>query len=322
MYNGNYRRSGFTLIELLVVIAIIAILAAILFPVFAQAKEAAKKTALLSNVKQFGTGIAIYITDYDDTFPLAFSRRAAGTYRYGTVHPTPAGVVVGGGWDVEPVISETRTQWANSTQPYIKNWDMYKGSTQTSVKIDAAFTPGMTPADVGLTMNGLLHAWSATAVEMPSTVPLMWSGVGNTSLLGRSAANPSLYCPGSAECRFTPGGQAQADNGTTGNQSQFYGYGNFAPSYKVWSYNGTIQGGGVAIVRADTSAKLTRAGTVLGPAQFHQTAVTDPYAYVSTAGAPQGFAYWATTNGDCSDTSAANTSTYRYVCYFRPDRIK
>ena len=62
---------GFTLIELLVVIAIIAILAAILFPVFAQAKTAAKKTQSLSNVKQLGTSLAMYMGDYDDTFPMS-----------------------------------------------------------------------------------------------------------------------------------------------------------------------------------------------------------------------------------------------------------
>ncbi len=63
------RRSAFTLIELLVVIAIIAILAAILFPVFAQAKLAAKKTVDLSNMKQMGLGIIMYAGDYDDTTP-------------------------------------------------------------------------------------------------------------------------------------------------------------------------------------------------------------------------------------------------------------
>lgn len=63
------KRTAFTLIELLVVIAIIAILAAILFPVFAQAKDAAKKTQSLSNLKQVGTAVAIYNTDYDDTMP-------------------------------------------------------------------------------------------------------------------------------------------------------------------------------------------------------------------------------------------------------------
>jgi prepilin-type N-terminal cleavage/methylation domain-containing protein len=62
-------RRAFTLIELLVVIAIIAILAAILFPVFAQAKLAAKKTADLSNEKQIGTSFFIYVNDYDDMLP-------------------------------------------------------------------------------------------------------------------------------------------------------------------------------------------------------------------------------------------------------------
>jgi prepilin-type N-terminal cleavage/methylation domain-containing protein len=62
-------KRAFTLIELLVVIAIIAILAAILFPVFAQAKTAAKKTSELSNVKQLGTSAQIYLADYDDMFP-------------------------------------------------------------------------------------------------------------------------------------------------------------------------------------------------------------------------------------------------------------
>ncbi|CAN5645409.1 hypothetical protein BH11ARM2_BH11ARM2_11430 [soil metagenome] len=63
------RKRAFTLIELLVVIAIIAILAAILFPVFAQAKLAAKKTVSLSNQKQIGLGIILYAGDYDDMYP-------------------------------------------------------------------------------------------------------------------------------------------------------------------------------------------------------------------------------------------------------------
>jgi len=64
------RNRAFTLIELLVVIAIIAILAAILFPVFAQAKNAAKRSACLSNVKQIALGFMMYASDYDDTAPF------------------------------------------------------------------------------------------------------------------------------------------------------------------------------------------------------------------------------------------------------------
>ena len=64
-------KKGFTLIELLVVIAIIAILAAILFPVFAQARDKARQTACLSNVKQIATALQLYADDYDESFPAA-----------------------------------------------------------------------------------------------------------------------------------------------------------------------------------------------------------------------------------------------------------
>src|SRR5437867_2891037 len=63
------KRRGFTLIELLVVIAIIAILAAILFPVFAQAREKARQTTCLSNMKQVGLGLQMYTQDYDEVLP-------------------------------------------------------------------------------------------------------------------------------------------------------------------------------------------------------------------------------------------------------------
>lgn len=75
-------RRGFTLIELLVVIAIIAILAAILFPVFAQAKIAAKKTQSLSNIKQLMLGVLMYQDNSDDLFPLATNQEKKMVYQY------------------------------------------------------------------------------------------------------------------------------------------------------------------------------------------------------------------------------------------------
>jgi general secretion pathway protein G len=84
----TWRKAGFTLIEVLVVIAIIAILAAILFPVFARAKQTAKKAACISNVRQIGTAMGIYMADYDDLFPYAVD--AADKHRPEIWSPYPA----------------------------------------------------------------------------------------------------------------------------------------------------------------------------------------------------------------------------------------
>ena len=78
MASTNPGARGFTLIELLVVIAVIAILAAILFPVFAQAREKARQTACLSNMRQMSMAVQMYTQDYDESLPLAATATATG----------------------------------------------------------------------------------------------------------------------------------------------------------------------------------------------------------------------------------------------------
>ena len=90
---------GFTLIELLVVIAIIAILAAILFPVFARAREKARQTACLSNMKQIALSALMYAQDYDEIYTLSAI-------------------------DYPGHYSATMTFWQEMLQPYMKNWQM------------------------------------------------------------------------------------------------------------------------------------------------------------------------------------------------------
>jgi prepilin-type N-terminal cleavage/methylation domain-containing protein/prepilin-type processing-associated H-X9-DG protein len=95
--NNIRQRRGFTLIELLVVIAIIAILAAILFPVFAQAREKARAITCISNLKQIGTGCMMYTQDYDETYPLGYT------------------------WDSNNGVWGG-TMWTVSLAPYIQNY--------------------------------------------------------------------------------------------------------------------------------------------------------------------------------------------------------
>src|SRR3954449_4033705 len=97
------RGRGFTLIELLVVIAIIAILAAILFPVFAQARDKARSAACLSNTKQMGAALQMYAQDNDETLPEYWDSPNLEANNHGKMNYNPLGY------------------WHNHLQPYIKN---------------------------------------------------------------------------------------------------------------------------------------------------------------------------------------------------------
>lgn len=203
-------RRAFTLIELLVVIAIIAILAAILFPVFAQAKEAAKKTSCLANTKQIGTALFLYAGDSDDTlcqtsWESDLTRQSfnpSGTYQ---IH------------------------WTYLMQPYIKNWDMFvcpSDSTPVTPKYPAP--NGI--SDLGkVDSSGLMYCdWQAPKYSYIPNYNMMpahdWTPVTMTALpepaniititerrntltngyvigkhKGVSGFNPSQPCPGSTQ---------------------------------------------------------------------------------------------------------------------------
>jgi len=109
-------RRGFTLIELLVVIAIIAILAAILFPVFARAREKARQTACLSNIKQLGLAVMMYAQDYDERLPRHCQQPASGA----------------------------NYTWCKATEPYTKNAQIFQCPNMATWRNEANMCGGYT----------------------------------------------------------------------------------------------------------------------------------------------------------------------------------
>lgn len=118
------KRAGFTLIELLVVIAIIAILAAILFPVFAQAREKARGISCVSNMKQLGTAILMYAQDYDEGFPLG----------------TPA---------------DFNSSWPVQISPYVKNLGVFRCPDDANLT-QPSWTVGWGGVPISYAANGLI----------------------------------------------------------------------------------------------------------------------------------------------------------------------
>ena len=178
------RKRGFTLIELLVVIAIIAILAAILFPVFARARENARKSNCQSNLKQIGLATMQYAQDYDETYHLAW-----------TLNPT--------------------TRYPRLLQPYMKNLDVFVCPSDPDVWVPE------TGLRISYICNYNLHpsgdankSVSMAAVNRPSSRRSPWpkTRMGRpriarriASITGGAAAAPSP--------RVTTGGRAWAGRG-------------------------------------------------------------------------------------------------------------
>lgn len=151
-------KKGFTLIELLVVIAIIAILAAILFPVFAQAREKARAISCLSDLKQMGTAAKMYEQDYDETVISEHLQ---------TAPDAEDAAQVGNGCGNVNDCHEYKKFWVYFIQPYVKNW-------QITVCPDAdgedgpewVNNPKRTRRGAGLNINDLMSGWDDGYVKV------------------------------------------------------------------------------------------------------------------------------------------------------------
>jgi prepilin-type N-terminal cleavage/methylation domain-containing protein/prepilin-type processing-associated H-X9-DG protein len=288
MKKNNNQHRGFTLIELLVVIAIIAILAAILFPVFAQAREKARQTSCLSNTKQMGLAFMMYIQDYDEQFPLSAVQIAPGqTWLWNFSVPVPAG------WPSDithPACVSSPYYWANSIQPYIKNYGMYACPSGNPFRQPQArytyATPRVAPVEVTYTYNGLLNSLSQAAVVSPADLPLGWEGRGKTKALGAALANPNLICSDAATgCTYVPG-TLNPDNTTTCATGNGSTGAMFGIDGTIWIHNN-----GMNFMFSDGHAKYRRLGAQQTPANTNGN--VDPYTGYNAQGIP-GFVW---TNG-------------------------
>ncbi|MFZ4506505.1 MAG: type II secretion system protein [Fimbriimonas sp.] len=319
------RKSAFTLIELLVVIAIIAILAAILFPVFAQAKDAAKKTSALSQLKQIGTAVQVYLSDYDDTFPLGAVRSpisyAGGSttsygYTYDAMNPFPVSVFTYDNSAIDQDRLNAASAFAtNAIQPYMKNVEMFRdgGTTQDRPAARFNLTPNANRAAGGATIptrapkvsytyNGLLTAYSGSAITAVANVPVYWHGMGKRTILGHAYASPNLICDFVDQaCRYVapkPGCNAVTANG----EQSFHTTNTFRGGWNVFS-------GGLIFSYADSHAKFRKLSLPQDIPKATQTSastspLTDPFV---------GYHANALANGRWYD---------RYGCHsymFRPD---
>lgn len=276
-------KKAFTLIELLVVIAIIAILAAILFPVFAQAKLAAKKTGDLSNLKQLNTSIQIYLADYDDTCPLTIPGNL-GT----SLFTMPSNRTA----TTNPGVRDSF--YGNSIHPYVKSWQMFNGPAATNTWEPFGAQTPKPIVDFGYTMNTYLGGWTATASENPAMVVSYWNGLSNYRIPGFGVSYP-LYV--TADVGFlgatSYGGQYYTFKATGASCVSSIGYfGGTGPfSNGAWKENTFGRGANMAYL--DGHAKFAKFGGA-------------DYPYVVNADGSWG-SYWV------ADTFATDGCGYSYT---------
>ena len=153
---------AFTLIELLVVIAIISILAAILFPVFARARENARRTSCLSNMKQIGLGVMQYTQDYDEKYPIAWYGTSAANIDTNPSKPS-------GRFRVGSPIGNYVT-WMDFIFPYVKSTQLF---VCPSTRVGSP-TPNYS---YSVALNGLGAYVSAFGGTTPSDTPISLASV-------------------------------------------------------------------------------------------------------------------------------------------------
>jgi len=162
----SWKSQGFTLIELLVVIAIIAILAAVLFPVFAQAKASAKQSVCLSNMKQIGLGFGLYVSDNDDRLPDRRDIKVALGYRPWTSWPA----------------TDPRSGWAEEVfGPYVKSKGIW--SCPSSTKTTIGETIQVKQSDSNYWM------WRFDRADAVITLDQFWGKTAEQAVLDLNEAN-------------------------------------------------------------------------------------------------------------------------------------
>ncbi len=163
-------RHGFTLIELLVVIAIIAILAAILFPVFAQAREKARQTSCLSNTKQLTLGLLMYVQDYDETWPRNDECVNNGTVALPGALPTAIGCSGPFGDRVN------HYHWWYWTYPYTKNIEIMFCPSRKGLLDQPNWTQNSEIFGAGYSLNLALTGALNTYKNNPGQFRNSWTG--------------------------------------------------------------------------------------------------------------------------------------------------